>query len=236
MDLKKFFSMKISAVIIARKGSKRIKNKMYQKFLGISLIENKIKQLIKTNVDEIIVGSNDIKLKTICEKYKEKNVFFVKRQEKYCDEKSTTPNEMIGNMLSLIKTDIVVWAHLTNPFTNEHHFNDAIKKYLTLNKKKYDSLFSATIDTDYFWDQNKKPINHNPMERSHTLLSSGKIKPLYRDNGAIFIRPYKEMIKDGRFWGKRGFMYVMNKYDSWDINQPWDLESCQLKSFKKLKK
>ena len=225
--------MKISAVIIARKGSKRLKNKMYQKFFGSSLIENKIKQLIKSNVDEIIVGSNDIKLKTICEKYKEKNVFFVKRQEKYCDEKSTTPNEMIKNMLSLFDTDLVLWAHLTNPFTNEKHYNEALKIYNKLNKKKYDSLFSATMVADYFWDQNKKPLNHNPLEKSHTLLSTGKIKPLYTDNGAVFIRRHKDMIKDGRFWGKKGFMYIMNYLNGWDINTKWDLESSQLKSFKK---
>lgn len=226
--------MKITGIIIARKGSRRLKNKMYQKIFGTTLIENKIKQLKKTNIDEIVVGSNDEKLKKICQKYK--NVFFVKREEKYCDEKSTTPNEMIKNMLSLIKTDIVLWAHLTNPFTNEHHFNDAIKTFKRLDKKKYDSLFSATKDIDYFWDQFKKPINHNPQEKSHTLLSSGKIKPLYRDNGAIFIRYYKDMIRDGRFWGKKAYMYVMDKQDSWDINIPWDLEACQLKSFKKIKK
>ena len=33
--------MKISAVIIARKGSKRLPNKLYRKFHGVSLIEHK---------------------------------------------------------------------------------------------------------------------------------------------------------------------------------------------------
>ncbi len=225
--------MKISAVIIARKGSKRLKNKMHQKFFGSSLIENKIKQLIKSNVDEIIVGSNDQKLKKICEKFNNKKIIFIKREEKYCDEKSTTPNEMIKNMLSLFDTDVVLWAHLTNPFTNEKHYNEALKIYNKLNKKKYDSLFSATMVADYFWDQNKKPLNHNPLEKSHTLLSTGKIKPLYTDNGAVFIRRHKDMIKDGRFWGKKGFMYIMNYLNGWDINTKWDLESSQLKSFKK---
>ena len=225
--------MKISAVIIARKGSKRLKNKMYQKFFGSSLIENKIKQLIKSNVDEIIVGSNDQKLKKICEKFNNKKIIFIKREEKYCDEKSTTPNEMIKNMLSLFDTDLVLWAHLTNPFTNEKHYNEALKIYNKLNKKKYDSLFSATMVADYFWGQNKKPLNHNPLEKSHTLLSTGKIKPLYTDNGAVFIRRHKDMIKDGRFWGKKGFMYIMNYLNGWDINTKWDLESSQLKSFKK---
>ena len=228
--------MKISAVIIARKGSKRLKNKMYQKFFGSSLIENKIKQLIKSNVDEIIVGSNDQKLKKICEKFNNKKIIFIKREEKYCDEKSTTPNEMIKNMLSLFDTDLVLWAHLTNPFTNEKHYNEALKIYNKLNKKKYDSLFAATKVSDYFWDQNKKPLNHNPLEKSHTLLSTGKIKPLYTDNGSLFIRKHKDMIKDGRFWGNKGFMYIMNYLDGWDINTKWDLEVSQLKSFQKLKK
>ena len=60
---------KITAVIIARKNSKRLPNKMYQKINGKSLIETKISHLLKTNVDEIAVGSDDLKLKKICQKF-----------------------------------------------------------------------------------------------------------------------------------------------------------------------
>ena len=62
--------MKISAIIFARKGSKRVKNKMYKKFFGKSLIENKLEQLYKSNVDEIIVGSDDKKLQTVVNNFK----------------------------------------------------------------------------------------------------------------------------------------------------------------------
>ena len=55
--------MKITGIIIARKGSKRIKNKIYKKIFHCSLIENKIQQLMRSNIDEIIVGSDDLKLK-----------------------------------------------------------------------------------------------------------------------------------------------------------------------------
>ena len=44
---------KITAVIIARKNSKRLPNKMYKKINGKSLIETKIDHLLKTRVDEI---------------------------------------------------------------------------------------------------------------------------------------------------------------------------------------
>ena len=67
--------MKISAVIFARKGSKRVKNKMYRKFLGKSLIEIKIEQLLKTKVNEIIVGSDDLKIEKIVNKFKKNNKY-----------------------------------------------------------------------------------------------------------------------------------------------------------------
>jgi CMP-N-acetylneuraminic acid synthetase len=224
--------MKISAVIFCRKGSKRIKGKMYQKFHGKSLIENKLEQLAKSKVDEIIVGSDDEKIGLIVNKYNRKNkkkIKFFLRKKKYCIE-SCTINDAIKNMLGFFRTDVVLWAHLTNPLTTHVHYNQAIDLF-TKNIKKYDSLFSVTEVIDYFWDSKKKPINHNPREKVHTILSTGKIKPLYRDNGAIFIRDYKDMLRDGRFWGKTGLMYIMKRNDGWDINQTWDLEACQLKSF-----
>lgn len=221
--------MKISAVIIARKNSTRIKKKLYQKIHGKTLIENKITQLLKTNINEVIVGSDDEKLFEVCKKYGKKVIFF-KRENRFCDEKSTTVNEMVSNMLGFFKTDVVLWAHPTNPFINKNHYNEA----LSIFQKKYpkiDSLFSVTEINDYFWGTNKKPLNHNPQEKTHTLLSTKKIKPIFVDNGGIFIREHKKMIKDGRFWGKKGGMYIMNSRDGWDINTPWDLEVCQLKSF-----
>ena len=221
--------MKISAVIIARKNSTRIKKKLYQKIYGKTLIENKITQLLKANVNEVIVGSDDEKLFEVCKKYGKKVIFF-KRENRFCDEKSTTVNEMVSNMLGFFKTDLVLWAHPTNPFINKNHYNEALRIF----QKKYpkiDSLFSVTEINDYFWGSNKKPLNHNPQEKTHTLLSTKKIKPLFVDNGGIFIREHKKMIKDGRFWGKKGEMYIMNSRDGWDINTQWDLEACQLKSF-----
>ncbi len=224
--------MRISAIVIARKNSVRLKRKMYQKFFGLSLIEHKIRQLLKTNVNNIFIGSDDSKLNKICKKYGKK-VIFVKREKKFCDEKSTTPNEMIKNILGMIDTDLVLWAHPTNPLTNQNHYNNALKTFLKLNKKKFDSLFSVTKQMGYFWDMNKKPLNHNPNEKSHTLLSSNKIKPIFSDNGAIFIREYKDMLRDGRFWGDKGYMYIMDEKSAWDINNLWDLDACQLPSFEK---
>ena len=193
---------------------------MYKKFKGKSLIELKIGQLLKSNIDEVVVGSDDERLKKVCEKFNSKKIKFYLREKKFCDEISTTPNEMIKNMLSFFKGDIILWAHPTNPFTDHLHYNAAIKKFMMERKKGKNSLFSVTKLNDYFWDHKKRPINHNPQEKSHTLLGAHKIKYIYVDNNAIYIRKHKDMIKDGRFWGSKGYMYVMDEVSGWDINTP----------------
>lgn len=224
--------MKISAVIIARKGSKRLPNKLYRKFHGVSLIENKIRQLCKTKVDEIIVGSDDKNVSKICKKFSSKKITFFKREKKYCDELSTTPNQMISNMLGFFKTDLVVWAHITNPLTDYKHYNKAIDMFNKNKNKGFDSLHSVSTMKRFFWNEKGEAMNHNPLEKSHTLLSNNKIRPYYVANGAIFIRHQKDMIKDGKFWGKKRLMFKMNFVDGWDIDTEWQLDACQLKSFK----
>ena len=223
---------KITAVVIARKNSKRIPGKMYKKINGKSLLELKISQLLKTSVDEIAVGSDDLNVIKICNKFNNSKIKFYKRPLYFCDEKVASANDTIKNMLSYINTDIVLWAYPTNPFTTQKHYNEALELYFKKIKKGYDGLFSVNQTLNYFWNTKKVPINHNPREKTHTRLSEGKIKPLYVDKGAIFIRDYKSMIKDGNHWSKKGYLYVMNEKDGWDINFLWDLESCQLKSFK----
>ena len=226
---------KVSAIIIARKNSKRLPNKMYQKINGKSLIELKITHLLKTNVDEVAVGSDDPKLKNICKKFRSKKVKFYLRPDYYCNEKVASANATIKNMLSYIDTDVVLWAYPTNPFTTNIHYNEALKLYFNKIKMGFDGVFSVNKETNYFWDSKKKPLNHNPLEKRHTRLTEGKIKNLYSDNGAIFIRDYKSMIKEGRHWSKKGYMYVMEEADGWDINTKWDLEASKLASFSKRK-
>ena len=43
--MRRRFNMKVSAIIPARAGSERIEDKNIHPFLGVTLIENKIKQL-----------------------------------------------------------------------------------------------------------------------------------------------------------------------------------------------
>lgn len=211
--------MNITGVIISRKGSTRIPNKAWETLGNISLIERKILQLKNVaSLNNIIVGSNDETVRELCKKH---NVIFVKREEKFCDEISTTPNEMIKNMLSFFKSDLVLWAHLTNPFINSTLYQDAINTYLNLDN---DSLVSATEIKDHFWFK-ESPINHNPAAKVHVVARD--LEPLYRQNGGIFIRKYNDMVSDGRFVGDTPYLYPLTEIQGWDLNYPWELDAAK---------
>ena len=209
--------MKIAAVIVSRKGSKRIANKANKEILGKSLLERKILQLKKVkSLNRIYLGTNDLNLKKLCIKH---NIEFVRREEKYCNEKSTSPNDMVKNMLTFVEEEIILWAHITNPFINEKNYNEALKIFIK--NKKNDSLFSVTKLKNHFWSHKKKPINHNPFGKKHIIAK--KLKPIFSQNGGIFKRYKKNMIKDGRFVGNKPIIYEMNEINGWDLDYPWQL-------------
>jgi CMP-N,N'-diacetyllegionaminic acid synthase len=211
--------MKIAAVIVSRKGSRRILHKSKKKIQNKNLIERKISQLKKVKfLDNIYLGTNDITLKKLSIKYK---INFVKREERFCDEKKTNAIEMVKNMLQYVDADLILWAHATNPFIDDKIYSMAIKMFKK-SIKNYDSLFSVSTLKNHFWDNKKKPVNHNPFSKKHVIAS--KLQPIFSQNGGIFIRFKKDMIKDGRFIGKKPAMFKMNEIQGWDLDHPWQLE------------
>ena len=211
--------MKLAAVIVSRKDSVRIQYKSRKKIKDQSLVERKISQLKKVkSLDEIYLGTNDLSLKKLSKKYKIK---FIKRKHKYCDEKKTSANEMVKNMLSFVDADIILWAHPTNPFIN-HEIYEKVIRLFKKSSKKFDSLFSATVIKNHFWSHQKKPINHKPFSKRHVVAS--KLPAMFAQNGGIFIRFKKDMIKDGRFIGNKPYIFGVNEIEGWDLDHPWQLE------------
>lgn len=209
--------MKILGIIVCRKDSRRFPDKTWRLIRGRSLLENKINQLRKVpSLNSLVVGSNCERVAKFC---KDNGVDFVRREDYYCDEDRCTANEMIKNMLSIVDCDVVLWAHLTNPFIGPKHYEEAIELYRT---QKKDSVFSVSEIKSHIWDDNKRPVNHDPWNIKHTVAAD--LPSYYRQNGGIFIRSKKDMEMDGRFIGDNPHMYVMSERDGWDIDEQWQLD------------
>lgn len=120
--------MKILAIIPARKGSKRVKNKNRKLFNGKPLIEYTIEEAKKSKyIDDIIVTTNDEIIYNLCKYH---NVIANKRPSKLC--KDDTPSQKV---IDYIKTlypsyDAYVLLQPTSPLRNAKHIDKCIKVFI----------------------------------------------------------------------------------------------------------
>ena len=202
----------VSAIIVARKGSKRIKSKSLLKLNGESLIERKIHQLQKCkNVDRIIFGSDSDEMLKLA---KLAGAEVVHRPECFCNEELASANDMIKNMMDLVETDVVIWTHCTNPLITPSTYDNAISTYFD-NLDKYDSLLSVVELKEHLWKDNK-PFNYNPYAKRH--IPARELPPLYMQDGGIFIQSYANMKNNSYFFGKKPYLFIIPEKEFLDIN------------------
>lgn len=207
----------VSAVIVARGGSVRIPSKSLLKLNNESLIERKIHQLQQCkNINRIIFGSDNDEMLNVA---KSAGAETVRRPDFYCDEKVASANDMIGNMMDLIKTDIVVWAHCTNPLLSAQTYDNAVSKFIDL-YPEYDSLLSVVELREHLWRENKTPLNYNPYGPRH--VPARELPPYYMQDGGIFIQPYEQMKSNSYFFGKKPYLFEIPNNEFLDINDKRD--------------
>lgn len=220
----------VAAVIVARKGSVRVKSKNLLPLGNDTLISRKIKQLKQSQlVDRIILGSDSDEMLEHAAKL---GVECVRRPYYYCDEKQASANDMIHNMMELIKTDVVVWAHCTNPLLSSETYDAAISAFNDGLNNGYDSLLSVVELKEHLWGEDKSPLNYNPYQPRHT--PARELPPYYMQDGGIFIQPYEQMKENSYFFGKNPQLFIIPQDEFLDINDMRDyiLAKAIIENFK----
>lgn len=208
--------MEISGVIVARGGSKRIPRKNLLRINGESMLARKVRQLREAAlIDRIIVGSDDPE---ILAEARKAGAEAIERPAAYCDEANISANQMIGNMCALIQTDIVVWAHCTNPLLSSGTYDRAVKAYIEARQSDYDSLVSVFVLREHLWGSDRKPFNYDPYGPSHPLAST--LPPLYAQDGGIFIQEHAQMLANSYFFGSKPLLFEIPSDELMDINTP----------------
>lgn len=203
----------VAAVIVARKGSVRVPSKNMLKLGEDTLISRKIKQLKSCKmIDRVIFGSD---CDEMLEHAQTCGAEAVRRPDFYCDEKVASANDMIANMMALIKTDVVVWAHCTNPLLSPDTYDRAVQAFFD-HQPEYDSLLSVVEIREHLWGEDKQPLNYNPYGPRH--IPARELPPYYMQDGGIFIQPYEQMKGNSYFFGKKPFLFQISDSEFLDIN------------------
>tara|TARA_Y100000768_G_scaffold381935_1_gene361408 strand:- start:1496 stop:2143 length:648 start_codon:yes stop_codon:yes gene_type:complete len=208
--------MKFTAFIPIKYKSERVKDKNFTLIKGKPLFFYIINTLKSIDlIDQILIDTDDEKVVELIENY------FTDIDFKIRDECLKAPtesvNKIIKSNLDNINNDFIFQTHTTNPLLKEKTINKVLEEYI----KNKQSIFSVNVFQSRFYDQELKPINHNPEE----LIPTQELDFIYEENSNFYIFS-KEQFKDNNFKriGKDSVYFSTKKSESIDIDNEEDLE------------
>ena len=224
------YNLEYLAIIPARSGSKRLKNKNKLIIKGKRIIEYTIQESLKSNyLNDIIVSSNDKKILALNKKYP--SVKFVKRKESLCKDKTTTIDVVMDIINSYKKNypEYIILLQPTSPLRTCHHIDKAIR-LLKRNQKKYDSLVSV-VELDEPHPYKIKKIKNNSLisfiENKSSETSRQTLPKAYKLNGAIYLINTKIFKRKKSFFSKT-LPYIMPANQDLNLDTKRDLQLLKL--------
>ena len=213
------------AIIPARGGSSRIKNKNLKKIGTDTLIRKSIKTCIDSRIfDQIIVTSdskkiiNESKDLTLVHKRSEIN-------SKGTSSSESAVKEVIDDLPDLFENQVLIYlVQCTSPFLNPESLAESYKLIMS-KSSKYNCLLSGYFFNKFIWENEKKshswlPINYDPQKRPR---SQDKF-PLFVENGAFYAFGSSNFkLTNCRIHGEVG-VYAMEELRSIDIDEKDDLD------------
>ncbi len=126
-------------------------------------------------------------------------------------------NQILEYDTSQVPADFDLQTHSTNPLVLPGTISRAISLLLA-NFPEYDSLFSVTRLQRRLWDQQSRPLNHDP----NLLLQTQDLPPVYEENSCIYIFTRQTLITRHNRLGEHPLMFEMEATESWDIDEELD--------------
>ncbi len=220
---------KVLALIPARSGSKRVKNKNIRSLGGKPLIVYTIEAALKAKlVDRVIVSTDSEKIAAIARKYGAEVPFLRPRG---LAGSGSTELEFHQHALGWLSEnegyvpDLVVNLYPTTPFRKASTIDRAVKKMLAA--PRVDSLRSIRKCSEHPYKMWKvkgefaEPYVQKRDSQSHTLAYH-QLEPVFIQNASIYITRPRVLSRYRSTIGKTVFAFEMSDEESVDINTPLD--------------
>ena len=208
--------MKISVLLPIKLNNQRLPDKSFIELQGQPLYEHTFKRLVafqKANKDK------DVNLYCYCsdETFEENlppEIDFIQRSP-YLDRPETLIQEVIDNFAKLVKSDIYILTHITSPFISVDSMTTALNIMI---RDKLDSILSARKISN-FCDYDGEPINYDKSK----VLPTQQLQSVFEHTNGFFMFNEKTC-KEGKRIGNNFKYYVVNDYESVDIDTFADIE------------
>jgi len=224
----------IYAVIPARSGSTRIKNKNIKNFLGKPIISYPIKSIKKSKLfDKIIVSTDSEKIANIAQKYGAECPYI--RPKKISGAFTITVDVLLHAIkkLKLKKSDYICCIYPTAVFLN---FRNLITGYKKIVKSKYEACISITkYDFPIQRSLYKKKDNVYFKFKKYINFRSQDLQKTYHDAAQFYWFKVDTLIKQKTLYPKKLTGIEISRLNTQDIDDLEDFELAKLKYIKYVK-
>jgi CMP-N-acetylneuraminic acid synthetase len=209
-------NLKIAALVPMRHHSIRVPEKNFRLIAGKPLYHYILTSLQAVKeIDQIVVDTDSEKIIEGL-KIDFPSIKIIKRPEHL--RADTIPmNEILLHDTEIIKADLYLQSHSTNPLLKPETISNAINQLLD-KIPAYDSLFSVTKLQTRLWDQLTRPINHNPS----ILLRTQDLPPIFEENSCIYIFQRKTLVERRNRIGEMPMMFEVDRSEAFDIDEELD--------------
>jgi N-acylneuraminate cytidylyltransferase len=220
--------MSISDFLPTRKGSERVKNKNTRKFSDFEggLLELKLRQLSRLDVDEVILSTNDEESIAVARKMG--NDFPKLKIDVRPDAlalSTTSLSDLIAYVPTITSSEHILWTHVTSPMVTAEIYENCIESFYAGLDKGFDSLMSVTAFQNFLWKKELNDIiNRRGKER---WPKTQDLEMLYEINSAVFITPKEIYRVKGDRVGEKPYLYEMNKLTALDVDWEEDFKIAE---------
>ena len=225
---------KVLAIIPARAGSKRIPFKNIRDLAGIPLIGWSLKDLKKSKyIDLAYVSTDSEDIQAVAKKY---NVDSEPLRPSNLATDTSATIDVVLDILESKKTgfDIIVLLQPTSPFREIADIDKALEFFIQQEANSVISMCETESHPTWSIPLGEK-LSMEDFAKKLENKRSQDLEKYYRLNGAIYIASTASIKANNGFFAKdKMFAYIMNKFDSIDIDTEEDFEIATYLAKKKI--
>ena len=220
--------MSILGIIPARGGSKGIKRKNLTFLGGKPLIAHTIDAAINSNIDELIVSTDDEEIAEVSKKLG-LAVPFIRPKELAMDNSNSIDVAINGlNQMGKITNtffDWIIYLQPTTPFRSSKDINNCLD---IINEKKHIDSVISVVNVGSYHPARMKFIESGLLVdpdfcETEENQNRQELRPMYIRNGAIYLTK-RETLLSRSFKGNSSYAYEMSHDRSINIDSSEDLD------------
>lgn len=212
----------VSALVPMKGHSERVPSKNIRILGDAPLFYHILRSLGQAKqVYEILVDTDSEKIKGLIRKDFPK-VTVIDRPPQLIGDKIPM-TDIVENDCAFVKMKHFLQTHATSPFIKPGTIDAAIRAYFLGISSGFDSVMAVNKFQARFYDQNKKPINHNP----DIMLPSQDMPPIYEDCSSFYIGSVSRLLSSKKRVGDNPIFFEVSKLESADIDTEEDFRLCQ---------